>query len=186
MVDSMTETLFTEDMTTNTINVTFQFTTDAAQDEAVLRRSMRDTLDMVADRYAGQVTTGSVRVEVNRECSTVRRFQSLMADLIDEGTDPDAITEALAYLGFGKGPGLMMDDKGNAIVVGSTVQVLYVDRGRGAELWMHRGEVVGFGRTRVKVQFPSRGTPQAIGPECLRVITGTAPTLTEQYGRATA
>lgn len=65
---------------------------------------------------------------------------------------------------------VMVDDKGRSIEVGSTVQVLYVDRGRGAELWMHRGEVVGFGRSRVKVRFPSRGNPQAVGPECLRVV----------------
>ena len=64
----------------------------------------------------------------------------------------------------------MTDDKGNAIEVGSTVQVLYIDRGRGAEMWMHRGEVVGFGRTRVKVQFPSRTDPQPVGNECLRVV----------------
>lgn len=74
----------------------------------------------------------------------------------------------------------MNDDKGNVIEVGSTVQVLYIDQGRGAEMWMHRGEVVGFGRTRVKVQFPSRGEPQSIGPECLRVIAAPAPTPTEK------
>ena len=106
-VDRDAETLFTQDMTTtptNTVHVAFEFTTQATQNEAVLRRSMRDTLDALADRYAGTITAGSVRVEVNREATVVRRFQSLMADMIDEGTAPDAITEALAYLGFGKVP----------------------------------------------------------------------------------
>jgi hypothetical protein len=65
----------------------------------------------------------------------------------------------------------MNDDKGNEIREGDTVQVLYVDRDRGAELWMHRGTVVGFGRTRVKVKFPSRGEPQTVGSECLRVVS---------------
>lgn len=65
---------------------------------------------------------------------------------------------------------MFTDDKGNNITIGCTVQVLYIDRGRGAEMWMHRGEVVGFGRNRVRVQFPSRGKAQAVGAECLRVV----------------
>jgi hypothetical protein len=70
----------------------------------------------------------------------------------------------------------VIDDRGNPIEVGDTVQVLYIDRDRGAELWMHRGKVVGFGRTRVRVQFPSRAKPSSVGPECLRVIVPTEPT----------
>lgn len=64
-----------------------------------------------------------------------------------------------------------LDDRGRIIEVGDTVQVLYVDRDRGAELWMHRGEVVGFGRTRVQVRFPCRVEPyNTVGAECLRVV----------------
>lgn len=105
MVDGMTETVFTQDMTTQsttTVRVAFQFTTDAPQDRAVLRRSLRDTLDTVADRYAGQVTKGTVHLEVNASSDVVSRFQSFMADLIDEGVEPDDMTVALARLGFGK------------------------------------------------------------------------------------
>jgi hypothetical protein len=65
----------------------------------------------------------------------------------------------------------MKDDRDNTIAIGDTVHVLYVDRDRGAELWMHRGVVVGFGRTRVRVQFPSRALPQSVGNECLRVVS---------------
>lgn len=64
----------------------------------------------------------------------------------------------------------MLDDRGSEIQVGDIVQVLYVDSDRGAQQWMHRGQVVGFGRTRVQVQFPSRGDPSTVGNECLRVI----------------
>lgn len=64
----------------------------------------------------------------------------------------------------------MTDDKGTPIEVGNTVQVLYIDRGRGAEMFMHRGVVVGFGRTRVTIQFPSRNKHYNVGPECLRVV----------------
>lgn len=65
----------------------------------------------------------------------------------------------------------MSDDRGRALQVGDEVQVTYIDRGRGAEMWMHRGTVVGFGRTRVFVRFPSRGTPQRVGAECLRIVS---------------
>lgn len=64
----------------------------------------------------------------------------------------------------------MNDDRGNAIRTGDIVHVLYTDRDRGAELWMHQGTVVGFGRTRVRVQFPARNLPCTVGPECLRVV----------------
>lgn len=64
----------------------------------------------------------------------------------------------------------MNDDRGNKIKLGEHVKVLYVDRDRGAEVWMDVGVVVAFGRTRVAVQFPARFLPQSVGPECLRVI----------------
>lgn len=64
----------------------------------------------------------------------------------------------------------MNDDRGNAITVGDTVQVLYIDRDRGAEMWMHRGTVTGMGRTRVRISFPARCGTYAVGPECLRVV----------------
>ncbi len=32
------------------------------------------------------------------------RFKTLICDLVDEGVEPDAITQALARLGFGFGP----------------------------------------------------------------------------------
>lgn len=63
----------------------------------------------------------------------------------------------------------MTDDRGNAILVGNTVCVLYRDSDRGAYGWMWKGKVVGYGRTRVKVQFPSRNDVSSVGPECLRV-----------------
>lgn len=63
------------------------------------------------------------------------------------------------------------DDRGREFQVGDEVVVLYIDRDRGAEMWMHKGHVVGFGRTRVRVKFPSRGEPQAVGGECLRVVS---------------
>ncbi|HLU31392.1 MAG TPA: hypothetical protein VK088_06490 [Acidimicrobiia bacterium] len=64
----------------------------------------------------------------------------------------------------------MRDHRGTVICIGDEVMVLYIDRDRGAEMWMDRGEVVGFGRTRVKVQFSARTEPQSVGPECLRVV----------------
>lgn len=64
----------------------------------------------------------------------------------------------------------MTDDKGRHINVGDEVVVTYINTDRGAQVWMHRGEVVGFGRTRVLVRFPSRGKPQPVGHECLRVV----------------
>lgn len=64
----------------------------------------------------------------------------------------------------------MKDNKGTVICIGDEVMVLYIDRDRGAQMWMGRGEVVGFGRTRVRVQFPERTEPQSVGPECLRVV----------------
>ena len=85
-----------------TVRVAFEFTTDAPQDRAVLRRSLRDTLNTVADRYAGQVTKGSVIVRVDPEATVMARFQDTMEDLLNEGVDPDDITMALARLGFGK------------------------------------------------------------------------------------
>ena len=65
---------------------------------------------------------------------------------------------------------LMVDDRNNPLAVGDNVKVLYINRDRGAELWMDTGIVVGFGRTRVKVRFPSRNLPQTVGSECLRKI----------------
>jgi hypothetical protein len=64
----------------------------------------------------------------------------------------------------------MTDARGTTICTGDIVQVLYIDTDRGAHVWMHRGEVVGFGRTRVRLMFPSRGSVQTVGPECLRVV----------------
>lgn len=64
----------------------------------------------------------------------------------------------------------LIDTRGVTINVGDTVHVGYVDRGRGAEMWMDKGTVVGFGRTRVVVQFPSRTKPVRVGAECLRVL----------------
>lgn len=66
----------------------------------------------------------------------------------------------------------MEDDRGQLLQLGDDVQVLYIDRDRGAEMWMHRGVVVGFGRTRVQVRFPSRDKPQPVGAECLRRVAG--------------
>lgn len=64
----------------------------------------------------------------------------------------------------------MVDDRQQPIAVGDEVAVMFIDRDRGAEMWMGRGRVVGFGRTRVQVRFPGRSNPQPVGPECLRVI----------------
>lgn len=69
--------------------------------------------------------------------------------------------------------GKFTDDRGTPIRVGDTVHVLYIDVDRGAQMWMHRGEVVGFGRTRVRVKFPSRTNAQTVGSECLRVVETT-------------
>lgn len=69
----------------------------------------------------------------------------------------------------------MNDDRGNELQVGDEVQVLYVDRDRGAELWMHRGKVVGFGRSRARVHFTERTLPfYTVGPEALRVVSPVA------------
>jgi len=63
------------------------------------------------------------------------------------------------------------DDRGTSIKEGDFVSVLYVDRGRGAEQWMGKGQVIGFSRVeRVWVKFPSRTKPQSVGCECLRVV----------------
>lgn len=67
----------------------------------------------------------------------------------------------------------MNDDRNRPIHVGDTVYVVHVDRDRGAELWMGHGVVVGFGRTRVRVRFPSRTNPCAVGNEALRITNPT-------------
>lgn len=64
----------------------------------------------------------------------------------------------------------LLDSRGKPLQVGQRVKVMYIDRDRGAELWMDQGMVVGFGRTRVNVRFPSRTLPQAVGNECLQVV----------------
>ena len=63
-----------------------------------------------------------------------------------------------------------LDSQGVTIMLGNKVHVDYIDRSRGAEMWMGTGIVVGFGRTRVKVRFPSRTQSQAVGSECLTVV----------------
>lgn len=63
----------------------------------------------------------------------------------------------------------MTDDRGNEIRVGDTVVLTQLDSDRGAYTFMHKGVVVGFGRTRVRVQFPSRSVVDTVGGECLRV-----------------
>lgn len=65
---------------------------------------------------------------------------------------------------------ILVDDKGTKIKPDDRVCVLYIDRSRGAEVWMREGVVVGIGRSRVLVKFPSRTRPQSVGHECLRVI----------------
>lgn len=64
----------------------------------------------------------------------------------------------------------MTDDRGNEIKVGDTVVLTQRDSDRGAYNWMWKGTVVGFGRTRVRVQFPSRTDVSTVGGECLRVV----------------
>lgn len=62
------------------------------------------------------------------------------------------------------------DHFGRPINVGDTVQVDCIDASRGAQQWMHRGTVVGFGRTRVKIEFSSATGVYNVGPECMAVI----------------
>lgn len=62
------------------------------------------------------------------------------------------------------------DSKDRVIQVGVTVHVDYIDRGRGAEMWMDKGTVIGFAQTRVLIDFPSRVGACAVGPECLTVV----------------
>lgn len=64
----------------------------------------------------------------------------------------------------------MRDSRGTTICTGDLVQVLHVDASRGAAQWMERGEVVGFGRTRARLTFPSYNGVYTVGPECLRVV----------------
>jgi len=65
----------------------------------------------------------------------------------------------------------MNDDRGRAIEVGDEIAVMYINRDRGAEMWMDRGKVVGFGRTRLAVRFPSRNGISKVGPECVRIVS---------------
>lgn len=62
------------------------------------------------------------------------------------------------------------DDKGNTIKVGDTVVVTHLDADRGTRAWMHRGVVVGFGRTRARVRFDNHNGEYTVGHECLRVV----------------
>jgi len=62
------------------------------------------------------------------------------------------------------------DDRGQRLDVGDTVAVVHIDRDHGAHLWMDRGTVVGFARTRVRVLFPSRTKAQAVAPTALRKV----------------
>lgn len=71
-------------------------------------------------------------------------------------------------------PAVFLDDRNQPLAVGDAVFVVYVNRDRGAEVWMAHGVVAGFGRSRVKVQFPSRTKPQAVGAECLRITAKAA------------
>lgn len=64
----------------------------------------------------------------------------------------------------------MHDHFGTPIEEGDTVVVDCIDTNRGAQMWMHRGTVVGFARTRVRVQFPSASGTYNVGPECMKVI----------------
>lgn len=64
----------------------------------------------------------------------------------------------------------MTDDKGNPIQVGDVVVVTHLDADRGTRCWMNRGEVVGFGRTRVTVKFENYNGEYAVGNDCLRVV----------------
>lgn len=66
--------------------------------------------------------------------------------------------------------GLFRDDRGQPISVGDMVCLVFRDSDRGAYGWMEKGTVVGFGRTRVRVQFPSRTDISTVGGECLRVV----------------
>ena len=64
----------------------------------------------------------------------------------------------------------MNDHFDTPINVGDTIQVDCIDQARGAQMWMHRGRVVGFARTRVKIEFSSASGVYNVGPECLRVV----------------
>lgn len=64
------------------------------------------------------------------------------------------------------------DDQGKTINVGDSVIATYLNADRGAFLYATGtpGRVVGFGRTRVRVQFGHRNRVDTIGAECLRVV----------------
>lgn len=64
----------------------------------------------------------------------------------------------------------MNDMRGNPIEVGDTVLVVGYGLG-GAEQWMETGKVVGFGRTRVRIDFTSDIRPYiAVHPDYLRIV----------------
>jgi len=65
----------------------------------------------------------------------------------------------------------LVDEVGNVIRVGDRVKVTYIDTGRGAHLWMDEAEVVGLGRTRVKLRFATHAIDCAVGNETLKVVT---------------
>lgn len=64
-----------------------------------------------------------------------------------------------------------LDDVGNEIRIGDSVKVTAIDSGRGAILGLtgNPGKVVGFGRTRVRIDFPSRTGVDNVGSELLHV-----------------
>lgn len=64
----------------------------------------------------------------------------------------------------------MNDDRGREVKVGDSVAVLFINRDRGAEMWMGTGRVVGIGRTRLAIQFPSRNGISTVGSECVRIV----------------
>lgn len=71
-------------------------------------------------------------------------------------------------------PSWATDDRGKPICIGDTVCVTYRNNDRGAQGWMERGKVVGYGMDhgrRVNVQFPSRLDTHSVGVECLRVVS---------------
>lgn len=89
-----------------------------------------------------------------------------MKNAADEARPRAEIGEPIDVLDVHK-----LDDRGNLIQIGDTVCLTQRDSDRGAYNWMWKGIVVGFGRTRVHVQFPSRSDVSAVGGECLRVCS---------------
>lgn len=114
-----------------------------------------------------ETITEVIAIREQKVADTKANIERLEAELAEAKAYHAAAVEALHQA---KLQSSFRDQRGDLIEVGDEVCVTYIDPDAGAQMWMHRGTVVGFARTRVVIQFPSREGTSNVSPRCLRVI----------------